>query len=73
MNFKLSPHGVNNFHNCAPLYVRVRGKTPDGYPVSARVAKRIEKHFCGVADCRCPAGGVVVQTRQSPPEFAIRA
>ena len=59
--------GINNFHNRGPITVRlsntmiIRGYTDrDYHPISRRQATRIQNHFCGISDCRCPAGGIVI-------------
>ena len=74
----LDPMGINNFHRSQPLTVRVSGeKVSDGgedlYRISARQADRIEKHFCGIAGCHCPAGGVVVEVHQDGHYCGLRA
>jgi hypothetical protein len=80
-NIIIDPDGINNFHNCAPITVRVNGETMK-YPgdfgadvvyyISKRQARRIEKHFCGITDCQCPAGGVVVQINAEGTEWGLR-
>ena len=51
-----------DFHNSGPIVLRVTGEfftsTEDEYVISARQARRIENHFCGMADCRCGSSGV---------------
>ena len=63
--------GINNFHNCGPITVRiavtntVRGYTGhDYYPISKGQAQRVLKHFCGIDDCHCAAGGVVIDLNE---------
>jgi len=63
--------GINNFHNVGPVTVhisdcrKVRGYTDrDYYPISHRVAKRVQKHFCRHADCQCAAGGIIIDLNE---------
>jgi len=58
------PNGINNFHNSRVIGVLVSGvpvKTYAGelYPLSDRQSKRVKKHFCGISECRCPAGALI--------------
>ena len=74
---KINPTGINNFHNSGPLAVRVTGQMALGmgedlYVISRQQALRIKKHFCGVTGCRCPAGGVVVETSSDGNKFGLR-
>ena len=61
MNYIYDPSW--NFHNAKPITVRV-GKPVAGmmgrpvYLISKSQARRIEKHFCGITDCRCNSGGI---------------
>lgn len=78
MKTNYCPTGINNFHNSAPISLIVSGDkatgiTCDGdvYRISTGQAKRIEKHFCGVAGCRC-AAGAVQQLNEAGTEWGIR-
>jgi hypothetical protein len=78
MRITINPRGINNFHNSAPLAVRITGETVYAgedvvYRISKRQAAKIEKHFCGITDCRCPRGGVVVELDQEGETFGLRA
>ena len=44
-----------NFHNAGPLALRVKPAqfTGEGFYPSPSQAKRINKHLCGLAGCRC--------------------
>jgi hypothetical protein len=72
----LNPTGINNFHNSKPLTVRVsemiEGWDEPLFKISKRQAARIRNHFCGITDCRCPAGGVVVEVSPDGDEFGLR-
>lgn len=63
-----------NFHNAAPLRVRVAKtiKSDDGVRglLSRRQAKRISKHFCGVSGCLCYSGGLRSENEYDT-EFSI--
>jgi hypothetical protein len=62
-----------NFHNCAPLRLRVfagaqisANRAADmGYPgealyhITDRQAARVRRHFCGVSGCACNSGSVI--------------
>ena len=54
-----------NFHNSEPICLIVDTDqtcewSPEAvYYVSKRQARKIEEHFCGMSDCRCPKGEVV--------------
>ena len=81
MKITIDPDGINNFHNCAPINVIVNGdeyKYPGDfnadhvYYISKYQARRIERHFCGITDCHCPAGGVVVQMNAEGTEWGLR-
>ena len=53
-----------NFHNAGPLMLRINSEPKDSfdgpvYPVSTAQARRIRKHFCGTADCRCNSGALI--------------
>ena len=76
----IDPAKINNFHGSDPITVRVKGdKHP--YPsdfgadrvyyISKRQARRVTSHFCGITDCRCPAGGVVVQLNPEGTEWGL--
>lgn len=80
MNKKMSityqPTGVNNFHNSKPLNLLISGEKTEGqncpvYRISKSQARKIENHFCGIADCRCPHGAVE-QLNESGTEYGIR-
>lgn len=65
MMITYEPSGINNFHNSSPIRVRVADaplvdpvSSGDMYEISARQARRIASHFCGITDCRCPHGAV---------------
>ncbi len=77
MQITINPNKINNFHNAPPLDIRVRGEIAESwdgpaYRISRRQARRIEQHFCGVADCRCPRGGVVVRMDADGQEYGVR-
>ena len=65
---------INDFHNSGPITVRVNtiswGHDSEVYLISKRQAKRIENHFCGIADCRC-AGGCIQQLDPEGATFGI--
>lgn len=60
-----NPEGINNFHNCPPINLRVDTDKMDYttgygealYVISASQNRRLEKHFCGMSSCECPKGG----------------
>lgn len=63
MKIYYEPDGINNFHNSDGLHFIVSGqKLYDGedevYVISKGQANRAMRHFCGITDCRCPAGAV---------------
>lgn len=64
MRIVYEPNKATNFHNSQPIHLRVSGEQEIGlgdhsvYLVSKKQSKRIERHFCGIAECRCPAGAV---------------
>lgn len=62
-NREYRPTGINNFHNSPAITVRLGEikETHEGplYPITENQSRRIKRHFCGITDCRCPAGGVV--------------
>ena len=70
MKLTINPSGINDFHNRGPINIVVSGHDNviengswdqiTAYTVSRYQAQKIEKHFCGISDCKCPAGGVVV-------------
>ena len=60
MDITYQPTGINNFHNSAPIRLRISGQTLEGcYLISPNQEKRIRKHFCGLKDCICRAGSVI--------------
>ena len=62
MKISYEPTGINNFHNQNPINLIISGEidhSDEVYVISPFQASRIRRHFCGVADCQCPAGGVV--------------
>jgi hypothetical protein len=70
-----NPRGINNFHNADPIRILVSTIVdPDTpaplYLITRRQAERIARHFCGVKECRCPAGGVQ-QMDPDGTEYAI--
>lgn len=71
------PTGINNFHNCAPLNLFVKGEPEDNsyegpiYRISKSQAGKLEKHFCGIKDCQCPKGAVI-HLDADETEFGIR-
>jgi hypothetical protein len=78
MKITINPTGINNFHNSPPLTVRITGEGISGfgehlYKISKRQARKIEQHFCGITDCRCPHGGAVVETSPDGDKFGLRA
>lgn len=73
MKVSYLPTGINNFHNSAAINLVVSPDTIEGgtmYRISASQQKRIEKHFCGVSDCRC-ACGAAQQLNQEGTEWGI--
>lgn len=64
MKISYKPTGVTNFHNSDAIRLVISGRKIYGsgdrevYHISRRQARRVEKHFCGISGCRCPAGGV---------------
>ena len=76
MKITYEPIGINNFHDSPNINLIVSGETATGfddpvYLISKAQARRIEKHFCGITDCRCPAGAAI-QLDESGTEFGIR-
>lgn len=74
MRVDYDPQGINNFHNQPAIRLRITGETDyqDGrklYVISKGQNRKIEKHFCGITDCRCPQGGTI---EIAPDVFAIR-
>lgn len=63
-----------NFHNAPPIRVRIRKTYQDADQgrglISPRQARRINQHFCGIADCRCNSGGVRSENEYDT-EFSI--
>jgi hypothetical protein len=77
MKVTYEPIGVNNFHNSSSIDLIVSGEKTNGicydgqvYRISKGQSKRIEDHFCGVTDCRCPHGAVD-QLNEAGTEFGI--
>ena len=70
MKLTINPNGINDFHNRGPINIQVLAHEKEieagqwdqvtSYTISKYQARRIENHFCGISDCKCPAGGVVV-------------
>jgi hypothetical protein len=72
-----APTGINNFHNSRPLVLVISGREVEGdtgmlFTISKGQAKKIERHFCGVIDCRCPAGAAI-QLNEVGTLFGIRS
>jgi len=65
---------ANNFHNAGPInliidpFNIVRWNGDKLYLLSKAQASRIEKHFCGISDCCCGSGPMIVVDRD---EYAI--
>lgn len=65
MRISYLPQGIDNFHNQGAINLIVTGKTEETsyegnvYVISKRQAKRIDNHFCGMSECRCPKGCVL--------------
>lgn len=78
MRIVYEPTGINNFHNCGPITLIVKGgKEADSYEgpiyrINKAQAKRLENHFCGMSDCHCPKGAVI-QLDPDGLEFGIPA
>jgi len=78
MKIRYAPIGINNFHNSNPINLIVSGKIWTDYNdrkfylISPNQAKRIEKHFCGISDCKCPHGAAI-QLDPYGKEFGINA
>lgn len=70
MKITYEPTGINNFHNCPPISLIVSDDEDDMYLISAGQQKRIQKHFCGMSDCRC-AGGACQQLNQEGTVWGI--
>lgn len=58
--------GRNNFHGAGDIKILVDPEDviqgQDGkplYKLTKVQAKKIEKHFCGISDCRCGSGPVI--------------
>jgi len=70
MKLTINPSGIDDFHNRGPINIKVSEHNEvieagqwnqiTAFTISKYQAKRIENHFCGMLDCKCPAGGVVV-------------
>lgn len=63
--------GINNFHDRGAITVRITDtRRINGYdgrdyhPISRRVAARVKRHYCGHADCHCPAGGIIIDLNE---------
>jgi hypothetical protein len=73
MKITYTPQGVNNFHNCAPIRLIVSGPSAEGnHEINRRQNQRLERHFCGVVDCHCPAGASR-QVDEAGTRFTLRA
>ena len=65
-----------NFHGAAAIRVRINKTyrdTSDGTMrglISPAQARRLDRHFCGIADCRCNSGGVRSEN-ESDTELSI--
>lgn len=78
MKIHYRPQDINNFHNQVGVPVNVKkdryredllGNGP-GFIISRPVAMRLRSHFCGVKDCKCPAGGIL-QLNEAGTEFGL--
>lgn len=72
MKVTLSPTGINNFHNAPDLTIYLKrplNLAGQYYPISEHQAKRIQNHFCGIKDCKCPAGGYIMETNFKNENF----
>lgn len=63
-----------NFHNRSSVILRsastkIEHSITRVY-ITKRQANRLEKHFCGVAGCRCNSAGIV-QENEAGTEFSI--
>ena len=64
MRVSYLPTGINDFHNSGAINLIVSADDIDTitgyamYRITARQARRIEKHFCGVFGCHCAHGAV---------------
>ena len=73
---KLTYTPGRNFHNQRGIKIIVDVhdthvfNDTEMYVVSARVAKRINSHFCGISDCLCGSSGTV-QLNANATEFGI--
>lgn len=63
------PEGTNDFHNQGGITIRPHMDQDSRQWISRRQYDRITRHFCGVADCHCPAGGLYIrlETRDVDP------
>ena len=74
MKLTYKPTGINNFHTAPAITLIVSGETADFngpvYRINTRQAKRIQNHFCGITDCRCPHGAVI-QLNEAGTEYGL--
>jgi hypothetical protein len=75
MKISYQPQDINNFHNVGPLNLVVGGRTIDWsgretYLISPRQARKINKHFCGITDCRC-SGGATYELNEDRTGYGI--
>lgn len=71
MKISYCPTGINNFHNRNAINLIIKNYNEiDGemLEITKYQAWRIGAHFCGVTDCRCPAGAIV---EFDPGKYAI--
>jgi hypothetical protein len=76
MKITYQPTGINNFHNSDPINLVISGEKTEGhsgpvYRISKGQARKIENHFCGITDCRCPHGALE-QLNGNESEYGIR-
>ena len=71
------PLGINNFHNSPAIELFITGEKTSGlqgvevYRISKGQEKRLEKHFCGITDCRCHHGAIE-QLDEAGTELGIK-
>lgn len=62
IKIEYNPTGINNFHNCDPIKLIIDIDNIDNIDEEIEISKnqkdRINRHFCGVKECHCPAGAV---------------
>jgi hypothetical protein len=77
---RYKPEGINDFHNRyyhgGNIRLRITGtEVNDGnawlYAITRNQFKRIKRFYCGVFDCKCPAGGVT-QIDEEGTVFGIK-